>query len=327
MHREGQGEGEEVVSSVEAHESCFDGSLVVKMRWTLVPPKGAAVGARILCNTTYTFLPSGGVHIDSSFFAPSTLPPLPRAGVDFALPGRFKQARWVGLGPHEAYDDRRFSVYMGTFESSVAALHTPYVYPQENGRRADPRWVYLYDPAAAPAPSSSSLPSSPSSSSKSGLGAETNTHTTTTTTTGLLILPCAVPTSYRDVTGWGWSASHYSTRQLEAATHQHHLTNNSTADSTTDRITDSTHTDSTHTDRAEKTVFVHLDSQSMGVGGYDSWSPNVDPSVLIETGEVVATPLLLLPLRGDQRPSDAYVEFVLGGFDLSRDEVFVEADN
>ena len=130
MHREGQGLGETICAAYESHESGFDGSLVLRMRWTLVPPPSACNGARILCQAKYTFLPGGGVHVDSSFFAPSTLPPLPRAGVRFAVPSRFDQAQWLGLGPHESYDDRRFSPHLGTFSSSVQDLHTPYVYPQ-----------------------------------------------------------------------------------------------------------------------------------------------------------------------------------------------------
>lgn len=33
---------------------------------------------------------------------------------------------------------------------------------------------------------------------------------------------------------------------------------------------------------SEERIHVHIDSRTMGVGGYDSWSPNVDPKYLIE---------------------------------------------
>eukprot|EP01035_Chromulina_nebulosa_P053560 gene53560-73231_t len=58
-----------------------------------------------------------------------------------ALPCDYSTASWLGLGPHEAYPDRQAGVYMGQFRKSIEDLHTPYVFPQECGRRADPRWV------------------------------------------------------------------------------------------------------------------------------------------------------------------------------------------
>jgi hypothetical protein len=117
----------------------FDGSIVVKTSWTLVSPANAPGGCRIPCAATYTFLPSGAVRVDTTFFPPSSLPPIPRSGIRFAVPAEFDQAEWLGLGPYEAYEDRKTCVYMGNFEMPVAELHTPYVFPQENGRRADPR--------------------------------------------------------------------------------------------------------------------------------------------------------------------------------------------
>lgn len=50
------------------------------------------------------------------------------------------EVNWLGLGPHEAYVDRCASVYMGEFSMGVDDLHTPYVVPQECGRRQQPRY-------------------------------------------------------------------------------------------------------------------------------------------------------------------------------------------
>ena len=193
--------------------------------------------------------------MDSSFFAPSTLPPLPRAGVRFAVPSRFDQAQWLGLGPHEAYDDRRFSPHLGTFSSSVQELHTPYVYPQECGRRADPRWVFLHESYGSTSEvsgddgedddtvgqkrgnnksSSGGGNASSSGGSKSGSGSSSVLRGIR----GMLIVPCACPTRDRDVTGWGWSASPYSLEMLEASKHVHEL-------------------------RSDDKFHVHVDSQSM----------------------------------------------------------------
>ncbi|WP_320783056.1 glycoside hydrolase family 2 TIM barrel-domain containing protein [Streptomyces sp. CRN 30] len=72
---------------------------------------------------------------------------LPRAGVRFTLPARHDRVRWFGKGPGEAYPDSEDAVHTGLFTADVAALQTPYVVPQENGRRAAVRWAELLDPA------------------------------------------------------------------------------------------------------------------------------------------------------------------------------------
>ncbi|MFJ7899775.1 glycoside hydrolase family 2 TIM barrel-domain containing protein [Streptomyces sp. NPDC096198] len=69
--------------------------------------------------------------------------PLPRLGVRFGLPGSADRVRWYGGGPGEAYPDTKSASRIGRWESTVDALHTPYVRPQENGARADVRWAEI----------------------------------------------------------------------------------------------------------------------------------------------------------------------------------------
>ncbi len=68
--------------------------------------------------------------------------PLPRLGIRFGL-GQADQVRWYGGGPGEAYPDTRSASMLGRWQSTVDELQTPYVRPQENGARADVRWVEL----------------------------------------------------------------------------------------------------------------------------------------------------------------------------------------
>ncbi|MFJ7494420.1 glycoside hydrolase family 2 TIM barrel-domain containing protein [Streptomyces sp. NPDC097727] len=69
--------------------------------------------------------------------------PLPRLGVAMTLPGEFDQVAWFGLGPGEAYRDSDTAVRVGRYESTVEAMQTPYVRPQENGNRRHLRWARL----------------------------------------------------------------------------------------------------------------------------------------------------------------------------------------
>ncbi|MER5214473.1 glycoside hydrolase family 2 TIM barrel-domain containing protein [Streptomyces sp. NPDC002838] len=68
--------------------------------------------------------------------------PLPRLGVRFALPTA-GSVRWFGGGPGEAYPDTRMASMVGRWQSTVDDLQTPYVRPQENGARADVRWLEI----------------------------------------------------------------------------------------------------------------------------------------------------------------------------------------
>jgi beta-galactosidase len=72
--------------------------------------------------------------------------PLPRVGVRMAAPGELADVEWYGSGPGEAYPDSRQAVRVGRFSATVEELQTPYVFPQENGQRADVRWMNIVGP-------------------------------------------------------------------------------------------------------------------------------------------------------------------------------------
>jgi beta-galactosidase len=72
--------------------------------------------------------------------------PLPRLGVHLELPPDLGAVAWFGAGPGEAYPDSRTAALIGRYESTVDGLATPYVFPQENGNRADARWLTLTGP-------------------------------------------------------------------------------------------------------------------------------------------------------------------------------------
>ncbi|MFI9832732.1 beta-galactosidase small subunit [Streptomyces sp. NPDC051913] len=71
---------------------------------------------------------------------------LPRLGLRMALPAWIDHATWYGLGPEEAYPDSGLAARLARHDRTVDALQTPYVFPQENGSRADVRWARLTGP-------------------------------------------------------------------------------------------------------------------------------------------------------------------------------------
>jgi hypothetical protein len=75
----------------------------------------------------------------------STLPEIPRIGMFFRLPGTYGNLNWYGRGPHENYQDRKTSAFVGEYKSTVDEQYTPYIRPQENGYKTDTRWLTLTD--------------------------------------------------------------------------------------------------------------------------------------------------------------------------------------
>jgi beta-galactosidase len=100
---------------------------------------GEPVGLRH--DQTLTVLPGGMVRIENRMA--SRLADPPRLGVEIAAAPGFEKVLWFGRGPHECYTDRKAGAAVGLYEATVDALQVPYIMPQENGGRADVRWVAL----------------------------------------------------------------------------------------------------------------------------------------------------------------------------------------
>ncbi|ONK09374.1 glycoside hydrolase family 2 TIM barrel-domain containing protein [Streptomyces sp. MP131-18] len=110
---------------------------------TRVAPAGEELGLRADYRWTAT---DDELWLTVSVTPDSAWPcPLPRLGLRLGLPAAFSQAAWYGGGPGEAYPDTRAASRLGRYASTVDALQTPYVRPQENGARADVRWAELRD--------------------------------------------------------------------------------------------------------------------------------------------------------------------------------------
>ncbi|MHA6623870.1 glycoside hydrolase family 2 TIM barrel-domain containing protein [Pseudonocardia sichuanensis] len=116
-----------------------DGSVVVRTRTA-----PAALDVGLLTTMRWTPLAGAGLQLDVSVQPEGEWTgSMPRLGLLWALPADLDTVTWYGGGPGEAYPDTRAAARVGRFTSSIDALQTPYVMPQENGRRTDVRWAEI----------------------------------------------------------------------------------------------------------------------------------------------------------------------------------------
>ncbi len=94
------------------------------------------------CTYVYTICGDGALHIACSGVPEGQWPEsLPRIGLVMALPKTFDNVTWFGRGPGECYPDSKQAGRFGRYEMTVDDLYFPYVFPQENGNRADVSWA------------------------------------------------------------------------------------------------------------------------------------------------------------------------------------------
>ena len=97
-----------------------------------------ANGSRLLITRwTHRFTSEGAMQVSVVVALEEATPPLPRIGAVFRLAEKCTRVCWEGRGPHENYPDRRASADFGRWQASLDELHTPYIFPSDNGLRTD----------------------------------------------------------------------------------------------------------------------------------------------------------------------------------------------
>ena len=84
---------------------------------------------------------SGVVDVKVTSEPQCKLPNLARVGYSLQLSSEYSQIDWLGRGPFETYPDRKTCGLFGRWSSLVHDLHVPYVFPSENGGKADCHWI------------------------------------------------------------------------------------------------------------------------------------------------------------------------------------------
>ncbi|KAL2848210.1 glycosyl hydrolases family 2, TIM barrel domain-containing protein [Aspergillus pseudodeflectus] len=96
--------------------------------------------------TTYRITGEGALSVRTKLTPTGSKPKdVPRVGFDLLLNDTLDNAAWFGLGPGEAYADKKRSQKIGVYRATTAELHTPYEVPQEGGNRMETRWLRVGD--------------------------------------------------------------------------------------------------------------------------------------------------------------------------------------
>jgi beta-galactosidase len=110
---------------------------------------GADPDRPIRCETVTRVLADGSVELRQCVDIATSLPAVPRIGVELHLPPGFETVRWYGRGPWENYVDRKSAAWVGEHTSTVAAMLPEYICPGECGGREDVRWLAIADASGA----------------------------------------------------------------------------------------------------------------------------------------------------------------------------------
>ncbi|WPJ97341.1 glycoside hydrolase family 2 TIM barrel-domain containing protein [Coraliomargarita algicola] len=98
------------------------------------------------CQFVYTILNDGRWFVDMQAVPYGDWPEVVgRLGMKMALPQRYQQVEWLGLGPGECYPDSQAAARVGHYCAGIDELHTPYVFPQSNGTRIGTQRLALRD--------------------------------------------------------------------------------------------------------------------------------------------------------------------------------------
>ncbi|MBL0627806.1 beta-galactosidase [Aeromonas jandaei] len=98
---------------------------------------------QLLSHWHHRFADDGTMSLDIECELAQALPSLPRFGLLIHLAQPVEQVQWLGRGPHENYPDRLLGADLGRWSLPLEAMHTPYVFPTDNGLRCDTRELQL----------------------------------------------------------------------------------------------------------------------------------------------------------------------------------------
>ena len=91
----------------------------------------------------YYVFGDGLIKVNYSLNADTTLPNIPKVGMQCGIDNSYRQISWYGKGPLENYIDRAYGFDAAIYSQNIYDFMEPYAVPQENGNRTGVRWMHL----------------------------------------------------------------------------------------------------------------------------------------------------------------------------------------
>lgn len=135
--RAGLGQWQRTCNKVNVQQGTHDVRITVLFDYI---HKDNRVAATKWC---YTINTKGELAIDVTVLLDDSLPPMPRIGMQTAIPALLNeepssmQVNWKGLGPHECYPDRLSANRFADYTLPLDKMQTRYIYPTDNGLRSN----------------------------------------------------------------------------------------------------------------------------------------------------------------------------------------------
>lgn len=105
--------------------------------------KYSLIEGKTTVDITYTVNGNGTVKVDYALQAETSLPNIPKVGMQCGILYNYSNISWYGKGLYENYIDRCFGFNAAVYSLPINKFMEPYVMPQENGNRTDVRWMFL----------------------------------------------------------------------------------------------------------------------------------------------------------------------------------------
>lgn len=86
---------------------------------------------------------TGEISLNTKIKVRENLVFLPRFGLQLQMPKGAEEVEYFGNGPHESYIDKRQSVRVGKYLTTVDDMFENYLVPQENGSRYGTKWCAI----------------------------------------------------------------------------------------------------------------------------------------------------------------------------------------
>jgi beta-galactosidase len=93
----------------------------------------------------YHVFNNGIIRVDYTLNADTSLPNIPKIGMQCGIERSYDNLTWYGKGLMENYVDRNYGFDAAIYSENIFDFMEPYAVPQENGNRTDVRWMSLSD--------------------------------------------------------------------------------------------------------------------------------------------------------------------------------------